>query len=179
MAAAKESRGAGAAGVDVHAPDKYRGQKMFMTPDNTAGFSIGRDGELNSVLSSRSSPHQGISDAALNVATANGATWLSAFDIGLPQKYARQGFKPVARVPFNDEYAPPGWDYERMGVFNKGRPDVVFMVYDPDFKGSAPARYGGKLMDDYERAQDVARRAAARERVKDRTRRRPDEDDEE
>ena len=34
-------------------------------------------------------------------------------------------------MPWNDEYAPEGWDYELFRNFNQGRPDVTFMAYDP------------------------------------------------
>lgn len=41
----------------------------------------------------------------------------------LPRLYGRHGFQPVARVRWNDEYAPDDWDYGRLG-----RPDVVAMA---------------------------------------------------
>jgi predicted ABC-type ATPase len=46
--------------------------------------------------------------------------------------YSQSGFRAVARLPFDDKYAPPGWSKETFGEFNGGRPDVVFMVHDPD-----------------------------------------------
>lgn len=35
------------------------------------------------------------------------------------------------RLPFDDKYKPDGWSYKQQAKFNNGRPDVVFMVYDP------------------------------------------------
>jgi hypothetical protein len=43
--------------------------------------------------------------------------------------YQKFGFEAVARIRFVDEYRPDGWDYEKYGKFNGGRPDVVFMAY--------------------------------------------------
>ena len=45
---------------------------------------------------------------------------------GLPV-YERHGFVPVARLKFNDKYAPADWNYER-----DGRPDVIFYVHNGD-----------------------------------------------
>ena len=44
----------------------------------------------------------------------------------------------MARIPWNDEFAPPGWDKE--GVFkkyNNGEPDIIFFVYDSEYFGGA------------------------------------------
>lgn len=61
---------------------------------------------------------------------------------------------PVARLKWNDDYAPPdGWDYDTFRTFNDGRPpDVVFMAYDPDRVGGMYTRGGGggEYVDDYD-----------------------------
>ena len=46
--------------------------------------------------------------------------------------YSNAGFRAVARLPFDEKYAPEGWSKETFGKFNGGKPDVVFMVHDPD-----------------------------------------------
>ncbi|WP_260684584.1 hypothetical protein [Rhodococcus sp. KBS0724] len=56
---------------------------------------------------------------------------LDCFDTVLPTLYAYAGFVAVARLAWNDDYAPDNWDYHQGGRFNGGRPDVVFMAYDP------------------------------------------------
>lgn len=59
----------------------------------------------------------------------------------LPEIYETVGFRPVARVPWNDEYAPKPpfaakeWDKETFAVFNNGEPDVILFVYDPNYFG--------------------------------------------
>jgi hypothetical protein len=67
---------------------------------------------------------------AFDAAVALGnVTWLNGFDTILPGIYSGLGFHAVARVPFDDQYAPPGWDLGAYSKFNGGRPDVVFMRY--------------------------------------------------
>lgn len=34
----------------------------------------------------------------------------------------KHGFIPVCKVPFNDEFAPDGWNFER-----DGRPFIIFL----------------------------------------------------
>ena len=49
----------------------------------------------------------------------------------------RDSFRPVARLPWNDEFAPPDWDKATFSKYNNGEPDVVMFVYDPDYFGEA------------------------------------------
>ena len=67
----------------------------------------------------------------------------------MPSLYSEAGFRAVARLPFNDEYAPPGWNYDTFKKFNGGRPDVVFMVHDPEH--AKPYKAGdGKTVASYD-----------------------------
>jgi len=56
-----------------------------------------------------------------------GGKKLDNFDGRLTKMYEGQGFKVVARTPFNEEFAPEGWNKK-----DHGTPDVVAMVYDPE-----------------------------------------------
>lgn len=58
-----------------------------------------------------------------------GGIKLDNFDGYLTKTYQRNGFRVAARIPFNEEYAPEGWNKEKHGT-----PDVVFMIYDPNGK---------------------------------------------
>ncbi|MFF0279334.1 hypothetical protein ACFYSW_03390 [Rhodococcus aetherivorans] len=53
----------------------------------------------------------------------------------LPDLYAEAGLVPAARVRWNDDYSPAGWDYDNFRAFNHGRRDVVFLADDPDRVG--------------------------------------------
>jgi len=68
--------------------------------------------------------------AVINHAVRSGGTWLEGFDTLLPAVYGRFGFRPVAKLRFNPEFAPEGWPYEHYQKFNAGKPDVVFFQYD-------------------------------------------------
>ena len=58
-----------------------------------------------------------------------GGNKLDNFDGRLTKLYEDQGFRVVSRTPFNEEFAPEGWNKE-----DHGTPDVVAMVYDPEGK---------------------------------------------
>lgn len=71
----------------------------------------------------------------LQAAVEAGGRKLDAFNTYLPDIYETVGFRPVARVRWNDEYAPPGWDKKVFEDYQNGEPDVAFFVYDPDYTG--------------------------------------------
>lgn len=73
-----------------------------------------------------------------------GGIKLDNFDGYLTKTYQRNGFRVAARIPFNEEYAPEGWNKEKHGT-----PDVVFMIYDPNGKLNLKER----TFTDYEDAQ--------------------------
>lgn len=98
---------------------------LYLGDDGLAGAAVTQNGDLVSVFrhpESTSSAREILRDASKLSST------LDAFDIGgfLPDKYKTFGFKPAARVRWNDAYAPPGWPYEIAG-----RPDIVLMFRDP------------------------------------------------
>jgi hypothetical protein len=113
------------AAVEVKDAEFYSNpaNQMFMTPDGDAGVVVNEHGDLVSVF------NKGGGDirAVLREAAPHAKT-LDAFDINnvLPDLYDNFGFVPISRTKWNDEFAPPNWNYELMG-----RPDVVFMVRDP------------------------------------------------
>lgn len=106
--------------------------RLYLSEDGLAGAAVKPDGDLVSVFKHPTS--KALMKDILSDATQR-AIKLDAFDIDsfLPQLYANFGFRPVARVAFNDEYAPPRWNFEDMG-----RPDVVLMVKDKTNKLGLP-----------------------------------------
>jgi hypothetical protein len=130
---------------------------MYVTPDDKAGFALKPDGDIVSAFSSKSSAKRA-GDSILALAVQQGGKKLDAFDTVLPAIYSDNGFRAVARLKWNDEFAPPDWDYKTFGKFNGGRPDVVFMVHDPD-NAKAYKPGDGKLVKSYDEAvalQDAA-----------------------
>jgi hypothetical protein len=113
--------------VEVKKEEFYRDPKnlLFFSKDGLAGAAVKPDGDLVSVFkhpSSTAKMTEILTDAAKM------AVKLDAYDINgfLPMYYSKFGFRPVARVKFNDAYAPEGWKFDTMG-----RPDILYMVKDP------------------------------------------------
>jgi hypothetical protein len=104
----------------------YEQAKLFLDEAKTAGLAITPEGDLISVFKAKGSTTD-INDILAEAAPE--ATTLDAYASGkgyLPNLYAKHGFRPVARVEFDRNFAPEGWPYERLGT-----PDVVLMVNDP------------------------------------------------
>lgn len=158
LKASKASHPSGAA-VTLYSPEDYAGMRTFLTPDKTAGFALKGD-DIVSVFKTGKT-HANACIPMLDIAVANGGRRLDAFDTVLPHIYSRSGFRVVARTKFNPEFAPEGWDYEMFKNYNKGKPDVVFMVYDP----SHPAVYkngDGKMAKSYDDAVRIQEAEAAK-----------------
>jgi hypothetical protein len=131
---AKEKSKFGAA-VSLYDPAEYKDMRLFLTPDGTAGFALKGD-DIVSVFNKPGGPHKGVSNPLLDLAIAQGGRKLDAYDTVLPTIYGESGFKTTSRMSFNPEYAPADWNAQTFGTFNKGKPDVLHMVYDPRHDGS-------------------------------------------
>ena len=122
--------------VEIKSAEDLASSSLFRT-ESGSGFAIKPDGDIVAVFASSTEPAGG-SYAMLQAAVQAGGNKLDAFDTFLPDIYKRVGFRPVARLPWNDEFAPPGWDKE--GVFkkyNNGEPDIIFFVHDSEYFGGA------------------------------------------
>lgn len=110
--------------VTVYTEKEYEkmGAKIYLSEDKLSGFAIKPDGELISVFSSV----RGRGNEIAKNAVLNGALHLDCYEHPvtrhLTELYSRYGFKEIKRLKWDDQYAPPGWDFEK-----NGRPDVVFM----------------------------------------------------
>ena len=138
VAATNASNPYGAA-VAVYAAEEYQAKRLFVTEDATAGFALSADGDIVSVFSA---PKSGNGRAVMALAVQVGGRRLDCFDTALPGYYAAHGFRAVARLAWNDEYAPTGWNKDTFKDFNDGRPDVVFMVYERGYNGEYKAGDG-------------------------------------
>jgi hypothetical protein len=90
---------------------------------------VGADGDIKAVYKNPDSEAKRVSDTLLKEAIKAGGIKLDNFDIYLTKIYKENGFKIVSRLPFNEDYAPDGWNKEKHGT-----PDVVAMIYDPENK---------------------------------------------
>jgi hypothetical protein len=121
--------------VEIKSAEDLSGYNLFRT-EAGSGFAIKPDGDIVAVFASPNEPKGG-SFAMLQAAVQAGGTKLDAFDTYLPEIYEAVGFRPVARLPWNDEFAPPNWDKKAFADYSQGEPDVVFFVYDPEYFGGA------------------------------------------
>jgi GNAT superfamily N-acetyltransferase len=97
-------------------------------PGKDAGYSVKPDGDIVNIFNN--TPHKGLGVVAIIDALRNGGKKLDCFDIFLTNYYRSLGFEEVSRSPWDDQYAPPNWDYEK-----NGRPNVVYL----EFRGEANA----------------------------------------
>ncbi len=124
-----------AAQVEIKSPSELSKYRLFRTP-NGSGFAIKPDGDIVAVFASESEPKGG-SYALLQAAVQAGGKKLDAFNTYLPKIYSRVGFRPVARLPWNDEFAPPNWDKQMFNKFSNGEPEIYFFIHDPFYYGEA------------------------------------------
>ena len=132
-AIAKAKQSLGNNGASVELKDDYTDINLYLSEDGESGFGIKPNGDIVSVFSSKNA-ESGRSHYMLEMATAEGGRQLDCFDIYLTKIYEAHGFKPVAKMKWNDEYIPDGWNKDNFKDYNNGEPDVVFMVYDPEGK---------------------------------------------
>jgi len=101
-----------------------KGAALYKLKGIDAGFAVCEDGDIISVHNSeaKGSPYRGIGRELMQMAIKAGGTKLDHFDFPkLNEIYSQAGFKEYDRVPWDDNYAPEGWNYEKYG-----RPDLVF-----------------------------------------------------
>ena len=119
--------------VDVYKEKDYKGYHLIVAKGKGKAYvtlAISPSGEVSSVTASKSATKADV-DAAFDLAIASGAVrWLNGFDTVLGTVYARYGFEPVARLPFDPEQKPSDWSYQKYQQFNKGQPDLLFMKFN-------------------------------------------------
>ncbi|MFQ6397631.1 hypothetical protein ACLMAJ_29825 [Nocardia sp. KC 131] len=146
------------ASVNVHSLDEYRNMRLFVTDDGKAGGAL-RGDELMSLWAHKDGNYPHVSSALLGVRVSQGGRILNCFDTVLPDLYSFCGFTPTARLPWDDRFAPEGWDHDTYRKYNEGRPDVVFMTYDPEALGSRYIPGSGRVVDSYDAGVTAAREA--------------------
>lgn len=130
---AKKALGAKGDSVYTYPVEDYTNMKLLLTEDGLSGIAVKPDGDIVSVFSASSEKYR--ANTLILAAIQNGGKKLDCFDTFLPKLYADFGFKAVARNNWNDEFAPEGWNKEFYKNFKNGKPDVVYMVYDPKYHG--------------------------------------------
>lgn len=140
--------------VTIHDLEYYQqpGVRLFLTQDGKGGIALNDDEIVSGFMGDGAVDRgQGAVQSMIAKMVELGGRRLDAYDTILPKLYANAGFKPVARIKWDDEFAPDGWDYELYGDYNEGRPDIVFMAYDPARLGSEYDPSEGDYVDDYDK----------------------------
>lgn len=146
ITASKQASGAVGAAVYVYPTQDYQGMRLFLSKDGSAGVAVKADGDIVSVFASG-----GAGRSVMELAVAVGGTKLDAFDTILPTYYAAHGFVAASRLGWDDSQAPEGWSKEALARYNKGEPDVVFMVLDKAYMNGYSIK-DGKRLTDYDKA---------------------------
>ena len=168
LADAQDSQGPLGYQVSVYEPEAYKNMTMIASSGADGGFAITPEGEIVSLVKNKNSPMKGFAGRALKLAKDEGGVFLNAFDTELTNLYGKAGFKPVSRVDFDEEMFRGEIGDEAVDEFmeanrkfNDGRPDLVFMVRDPEFEPKAMSGQGG-VRGEYDEAYDILRREMGR-----------------
>lgn len=99
--------------VTPHTVEEYEklGTLLYLSADRLCGFGITAGGELVSVFSLVRCRGHTLAMAAV----ALGGVHLDCLGEHLRELYERVGFVVRNKLPWNDEYAPDDWNYERFG----------------------------------------------------------------
>ena len=124
------------------------GGKLFMTKDGLGGAYLKSDGYMGGLFKNPDSQLRAISAPLQAIRAREGGKFYDAFATKLESLYVSNGWKPVARLDFNEEFAPEGWNDPDSPLIDK--PDVVFFV-----KGEGKVGDGIR-MDEYDDAFNYA-----------------------
>lgn len=111
--------------LQTYEPNQLATSQVFLTADKKAGFAI-KGGDVVNLFANPNSQSDYQVLPMLSAAVGEGARRYRNFDNeALAPMLAMSGFRPVARIPFDPDIAPEGWDVDQMGS-----PDFVYYAYD-------------------------------------------------
>jgi hypothetical protein len=102
------------------------GGRVRLSPDGRSGYIISPDGDLQNLFVNKTrGSYEASGKVMMAEAIADGARTLDCYRGHLTDFYSNMGWTVKSFSPWNDEFAPDGWDYEKYG-----KPDYVEMVYE-------------------------------------------------
>ena len=140
--AAKASNDHGAY-VDAQSVEQLteKGAKLIVSEDGLAGAAVATTGKekgnIFAVFKDAKSTARGASAELLIQAIAEGGNKLDCYAGKLAAMYAKIGMEPVARVAFNEEFMPDGWNTAR-----DDHPDIIFWKHNGDSADTVAQKYG-------------------------------------
>ena len=120
------------------------GGRIFMSKDNMAGGYVLPNGYMGGLFKN---PLTTKNRAALPLQQARieaGGRFFDSYALN-EDTYLKNGFRPLVRMDFKEEYAPENWEETSL----VSRPDNVFFVYDPTYKAT---KGEGDRINDYTEA---------------------------
>lgn len=126
--------------VDVHDLSDYENDQLFLTEGGSC-VAVEPSGNIISVCKNQSEDIRG--RVLLKKAVESGGDRLDAFGEDLYGFYTRNGFEPVSYTPFNEEYAPEGWQKGREKpepvIFYKYTGEKTSLSYDEFLSKTKPS----------------------------------------
>jgi hypothetical protein len=118
-----------------------KGAKLIVSEDGLAGAAVatmGKEkGNIFAVFKDAKSTARGASAELLIQAIAEGGNKLDCYAGKLAAMYAKIGMEPVARVAFNEEFMPDGWNAAR-----DDHPDIIFWKHNGDSADTVAKKFG-------------------------------------
>lgn len=111
--------------VDEHPIEELETFKTFLSKNGMAGVAVKPDGDITAVFKNSNYKARGAVNDLIITARENGGVKMDCYGIGLVNKYERCGYTPVARIPFNPEYADDPW-------LLANKPDVYVLMKNTD-----------------------------------------------
>ena len=108
------------------------GGKLFMTNDGKAGAYVKADGYMGGLFKDPTANRTEAAKALQEARVKAGGKFFDAYGTHLEDIYVENGFRPIARMDFDEKLAGKGWEKTNL----KNKPDNVFFVYDPTYKAS-------------------------------------------
>jgi len=130
--------------------EDIEGSQLVLAADGDSGAVVSKDGDIQNVFNGGKT--KGAGKEIMIEAVKRGGKTLDCYDDFLPRYYEQFGFTEVARMKFNREYAPEGWDYEQ-----QSEPDVVFMARTKDVSEEEMRNARPREKDDYVRTAKTDR----------------------
>lgn len=93
------------------------GAITFMSKDGMSGVAVTADGDIEAVFRIPGGDGKRLSYQMVITAVDNGGVKLDCYGEALVKNYSKMGFEPVAKVKWNPEYAPDGWNYGPKDVY--------------------------------------------------------------
>lgn len=103
--------------LSPYSPEEFASMRLFKLEGFDIGFAVKSDGDIVSVHNNAGI--RGAGQALMQAAIRNGGTKLDHFDGFLTGFYEKNGFGKVVNVDaWNDEWAPSGWEYEKVNIWD-------------------------------------------------------------